>query len=95
MSKIKEDIAARFTDELSGRLASAFAEAESRRLAGDGGGTEKDAAAVGRFMVSQLRWAREFLGRVGDVADVAVEAAKPKPANGQPAKLAGKPETRV
>jgi hypothetical protein len=80
--KTKDEITTQFVDELSGRLTKAFAEAESRRLAGDGGGTEKDAAAVGRFMVGQLRWAREFLGRVAEFA-ADVSPAKPA-ANGVP-----------
>ncbi len=81
----KDEFMAAFANELRGLLLEGFAEALK----------PGDFTRNGAFMVRQMRQASDLLERA--YARLAAQGSPlpAKPANGQPAKPAGKPETRV
>lgn len=59
----KEEYVAKHLNEAVGLLLSAFSNSDATRA-----GADPDMAARGRFMMHQMRLAREFLGRLYDDA---------------------------
>ena len=64
----RDEFCNKWIDDLTGLLVAAFAEASARPLCGDGGKSDADHTANGRFMMRQLRRAKELVGRMYDDA---------------------------